>query len=93
MNNPDDEQYLLDALSRNDKKAFEKLFTTYYPKIKRFLTGFLDTQEEGEDLAQDVFVKLWQNRLSFAHVENLNAYLYRMAKNTLYDHIAKSGRL
>ena len=93
MNSPNDEKYLLDALSRNDKKAFEKLFMTYYPKIKRFLTGFLDTQEEGEDLAQDVFVKLWQNRLSFAHVENLNAYLYRMAKNTLYDHIEKSGRL
>lgn len=92
MNNFDDEKHLLEALSHEDKKAFELLFMTYYPKIKQFLSGFLDSIEEGEDLAQDVFVKVWQKRRSFAYVENLNAYLYRIAKNILYDHIEKSRK-
>ena len=84
---------LLDALSKGDPKAFDLLFRTYYSKIERFLAGFLDTKEEAEDLAQDVFVKLWQNRSAIIYVENLNAYLYRMAKNLLYDYIEKSQKL
>lgn len=92
MNNADNQKYLLEALSHNDRKAFEQLFITYYPKIKRFLTGFVDSKEEGEDLAQDVFVKLWQNNTACAYVQNLNAYLYRIAKNTLYDYIEKSKK-
>lgn len=90
MNNPNEEKHILEALSLDDKNAFEQLFITYYPKIKQFLHGFVDSQEESEDLAQDVFVKIWQKRQSLADVENLNAYLYRIAKNVLYDHIEKS---
>lgn len=71
---------------------FESLFTTYYPKIQNFLAGFLDSKEEVEDLAQDVFVKIWQNRSQLIYVENINAYLYRIAKNTLFDYIEKTQK-
>ena len=87
------ERYLLDALSKGDKIAFEELFITYYPKVKRFLSGFIDSEEDGEDLAQDVFVKLWRSRLSLAYVENLNSYIFRIAKNTLYDFIDNSKKI
>lgn len=82
MNKLNDERHLLDLLSHGDKDAFELLFTTYYPKIKQFLSGFVDTPEEGEYLVQNMFVKVWQKRRSFAYVENLSAYLYRITKNT-----------
>lgn len=84
------ERYLLDALSKSDKTAFDSLFKHYYPKIKRFLSGFLDTEEEAEDLTQDVFVKIWQNRTQMVMVEKLNAYLYRVARNTLFSYIEKN---
>ncbi|WP_370459990.1 RNA polymerase sigma-70 factor [Bacteroides sp. 519] len=73
--------------------SFESLFITYYPKIKNFLAGFLDSKEEVEDLSQDVFVKVWQNRSQLIYIDNLNAYLYRIAKNTLFDYIEKSRKL
>jgi len=84
---------LPNAINQDDVNAFESLFTTFYPKIERFLTGFLDSKTEAEDLAQDVFVKVWQNRSNLIYVENINAYLYRMAKNTLFDHINRSREL
>ena len=90
MQNTDTERILLTNLSHGDAKAFESLFMLYFPKLKLFLSGFLDSEAEAEDLAQDVFVKLWQNRLSLAEVENLNAYLYRIAKNTLYTYLDRS---
>lgn len=68
-------------------QAFDSLFKAYFPKIKRFLAGFIDNADDAEDLAQDVFVKLWQNRGALGLVTNLNAYLYRIAKNTLYTYL------
>lgn len=78
---------LLKRLSAGDMKAFDSLFKSYFPKIKKFLSGFIDEPEDVEDLSQDVFVKIWQNRSSLTLVNNLNAYLYRIAKNTLYTYL------
>ena len=88
-----DDKNLLEAISQGNAKAFDSLFTAFYPKTERFLAGFLDSKEEAEDLAQDVFVKLWQNRSGLVYVENVNAYLYRIAKNTLFDYIEKSRKI
>ena len=84
------EKERLSDLSNGDTKAVNDLFMLYFPKLKLFLSGFLDNEAEAEDLAQDVFVKLWQNRQSLIKVENLNAYLYRIARNTLYTYLNRS---
>ena len=80
------------ALSGGDQQAFDALFREYFPKIKTFLLGFLKDEAEAEDLSQDVFMKIWQNRTTLADVENLNAYLYCAAKNTLYNYIERSRK-
>ena len=81
---------LLNALNRGDIKAFDAIFVKYFPKMKRFLCGFLDNEEEAEDLSQDIFVKLWQNRSVLEGVDNLNAYLYRVAKNMVYSYFERT---
>lgn len=90
MQKRETENVLLVNISHGDIKAFENLFMHYFPKLKLFLAGFLDSEQEAEDLAQDVFVKIWQNRYSLGKIENLNAYLYRIAKNTLYTYLDRS---
>lgn len=86
-----DKQQLL-ALSQNDVKAFDYLFMLYYPKVKAFLIGFLDNKEDAEDLSQDVFIKLWNVRSTLVQVENFNAYIYKITKNTLYTHLNHTVR-
>lgn len=86
-NTADLDKDLLKRLSAGNMKAFNSLFKSYFPKIKQFLSGFIDEPEDVEDLSQDVFVKIWQNRSSLVLVNNLNAYLYRIAKNTLYTYL------
>ncbi|MDR2947676.1 MAG: RNA polymerase sigma-70 factor [Dysgonomonas sp.] len=81
------EKHWLRAIACGDQKAFDELFIEYFPKIKKFLFGFLESDAEAEDLAQDVFVKLWQNRSFLENVDNLNAYLYRMSKNMLFNYL------
>lgn len=86
------EKERLEALSCGDQQAFDALFREYFPKMKKFILGFLKNEAEAEDLSQDVFMKIWQNRSTLCEVENLNAYLYCAAKNTLYNYIERSQK-
>lgn len=83
------EKGYIEAISRGDGKAFESLFLHYFPRVKGFISGILQNEEEAEDISQDIFVSLWQNREKLTEIENLNAYLYRIAKNTVLRHIER----
>lgn len=74
------EKGYIEAVSRGDEQAFESLFLHYFPRIKGFISGILQNEEEAEDISQDIFVSMWQNRDRLKEIENLNAYLYRIAK-------------
>ena len=84
-----DNQINLYALSMGDVKAFDKLFISFYPKVKSFLFSLLDNEDEAEDLAQDVFIRLWQNRKLLRNVQNLNAYIYQTVKHIFYSYLDK----
>lgn len=78
------------ALSNGDKQAFEALFLHYYPRIKGFIGGILQNEKEAEDISQDIFVGMWQNRENLVNIEKLNSYLFRIAKNAVFRHIERS---
>lgn len=93
MNSLKNEKEQVKALSVGDVKAFEILFMSYFPKLKKFILGFIHNEQEAEDLSQDVFVKIWNKRDSLKNVDNLNAYIYKIAKNTLYTYIQRNTRV
>lgn len=76
--------------TQEEIQAFESIYMDYFPKLKKFFYGFLDTEDEAEDLAQDTFVKLWQSRRALVYVQNMNAYIYRMARNSLYTYLMQN---
>lgn len=84
------EKGYIEAVSRGDEHAFESLFLHYFPRIKGFIYGILQNEEEAEDISQDIFVAMWQNRERLTNIENLNAYLFRVAKNTVFRHIERN---
>lgn len=83
------ERKQIEALSRGKPEAFELIFFHFFPKVKFFISGLIKNETEAEDLAQDVFVKIWTKRESLATISNLNAYIYRMARNIVYDYLEK----
>lgn len=74
------------ALSEGDSKAFEVLFLRYQPKLIYFFTGFVHDEEVARDMAQDLFFNLWTSRGKLADVRSFQSYLYRMARNALYNY-------
>lgn len=86
----DRESEYMEKLGLGDHKSFDALFMLYHPKVKNFLQGFIKDEEEACDMAQDIFFKVWINRESISKVNSLKAYLYRMARNMIYDHYEHS---
>lgn len=70
-------------LRNDDKKAFDELYHFYYPKLYAFAKSFLKVEDDINDILQEVFIKLWDNRHKIKDVETFNAWLFSIAKNTI----------
>lgn len=67
------------------KKKFEQFFIITFPKVKAFAWKVLKSEDDAEDIAQDVFVKLWDNPEIWEHQETWNGYIYTMVRNHIYN--------
>lgn len=66
--------------------AFERIFKLYQPKLVSFLKGFLHGEEMSEDMAQDIFLHLWENCDKLVNVSNFSTYLFQIAKYKVYNY-------
>ena len=77
-------------IEKGDHKAFDMLYIQYSPRLKHFLTGFIKNRDEASDMTQDIFYKIWTNRETISKVDSFKAYLFRMARNMIYDYYEHS---
>jgi len=80
-------QETIKKLTQGEHCAFRLVFRTFYPKVYGFALGFLKDADDADDVAQTVFIRLWTHRESLEKVQNLDAYLYTITKNTVLNHI------
>lgn len=66
---------------------FSDLYLTYYSKLVRFAKEFVEHEEDAENITQDVFTDLWEKRDFITHIENMNAYLFRLVRNRCLDYL------
>lgn len=72
----------IDALRDGSHKAFEKIFISYFDKIKLFIFGYIKSEIEAEELAEDIFVNLWINRHRLDSSKSFSSYMHTVARNT-----------
>jgi len=82
---------LLDGLRQGSHEAFATLFLRHYSPVRDLLYRLLGDVDEAEDVAQEVFLKLYQRPLSSEREHNLRAWLYRVATNLGYNAL-RAGR-
>lgn len=64
---------------------FQKFFNKNFPKVKTFAWQLLKSEEDAEDIAQDIFVKLWERPELWMSREKLDSYLYTVVRNHIYN--------
>lgn len=67
------------------QKAFQVIFMRYYPKIRNFVYGLVKSQQDAEDITQEIFSKVWTNRNMFAEVRDFGSYLFILTRNTTFN--------
>lgn len=84
-----DEDIIKARCSGGDREAFTLLYSYYYKPLYRHIFLFTQSRETTEEIIQNVFVKLWENRQQLSSIRDLKPYLYRAAKNMLLNHLRK----
>ncbi|MDR0698812.1 MAG: RNA polymerase sigma-70 factor [Tannerella sp.] len=68
-----------------EKDEYAKVYVVYFPKLVRFSQTYVMSRCDAENIVQDIFLYLWENRTTFATLGNINAYLFTMVKNRCID--------
>lgn len=71
----------------DDESAFNELYKHYVVKLCQFTYSFIDDREAGEEIVNDVFLKIWVGRQKLDSVRNLQVYLYVAVKNACLNHL------
>ena len=58
-------------------------------KMYRYALAIIGNGQDAEDIIQDVFKKLWEERVQLSALDNTDAYVLRMVRNLCIDHIRK----
>ena len=79
------EQYV-DLMKKGDTYAFEFLFRMYYPRLCSFSKKFLFDESLADDIVQNIFIKLWENRTSF-ECNSFESYIFKAVRNSCLNHL------
>ncbi|MEY4575908.1 MAG: hypothetical protein RL701_611 [Pseudomonadota bacterium] len=81
----DDQAALMQAFIRGDEAAYVTLYRAYRDRIVGYCTRLLGDQARGEEAAQDVFIKLYRARSTYAERGQFGTFLYRIATNHCFN--------
>ena len=83
---------LMQAVAQGDAAAFGLLMQRHRPWILRLLRAFVLDDAQAEDLAQDVFARLYERRAEYSFQGKFTAWLKRVAVNLAKDFLRTTRR-
>ena len=82
-----EEYYLLQKLREGDMSAMEILYIRHAPQVKSFVFAIMKSVEETDDIVQDIFLKVWEERAVISQARSFRSYLYTMTRNIVYNRL------
>lgn len=73
----EDKNSILKNIRKGDLQEFESLFRQYYPLLCNYAFRFVKNTNQAEEIVQDLFCKLWENRKDVKIHSSIKAYLYK----------------
>lgn len=87
------ESLLVKGVKEDDHSSFKTLFDTYSTALFAFSMSYLKSSEAAEDVVQEVFEKVWDNRKQLKTNTSFQSYLFTIALNAIRKHFNKLARL
>lgn len=70
-----------DLAARGDVAAFERLFRTFAGDMVTFAAGYVDGDDEAEEVVHVVFCWLWEHRFTLPQPRSVRSYLFAAVRN------------
>ena len=86
--NSEQERQLITGLLNDDETAFCELYALYKNRLMFFAMKFLKSKEFAEDVFQDAFTSVWQNRRFLNPDSPFAPYVYTIVKNRILNLLA-----
>ena len=86
-----DDSLLITKAQNGNEGAFNFLMTKYYPRVYASLFSFTKSKEDSEDIAQQTFVKVWQQIKTFRGESEFFTWVYRIAINLAKNYVSSAG--
>ncbi|SDF56711.1 RNA polymerase sigma factor [Chitinophaga filiformis] len=80
---------LLLRMAAGEEDAFNQLFNNYWDKVYSTALVLTKSNQIAEDIAQEVFLRMWQNRHKTDIIDNLDGFLFITARNLVYNKLSR----
>lgn len=77
---------LIVLLTKNDEGAFREIYFRYKDKLWHYCFSFLKSQDESDDMVQEVFIRLWEMRHFVDSSLAFSSFLYTMTRNRILNY-------
>lgn len=81
---------ILNLISKGEQKAFADLYNEFSSRVFNVALSYTQLHDVAEDIAQEVFVKVFNSAHKFRGGSSVYTWIYRITVNTSLNHVKKS---
>ena len=75
----------LKGLQQGNESAFQQIYKSLAPKVYRFAYSYVKDSVQSEEIVQEAFIALWENRQKFDHTRAIEPYIFTISKRLVLD--------
>lgn len=87
----EDTKNITNKIRQGNLQEFEKVFKEFYPHLCLYALRFVKTKDLSEEIVQNLFCQIWENRKNLNIHTSIKAYLYRSTYHNALQMLRKKG--
>jgi RNA polymerase sigma-70 factor (ECF subfamily) len=92
MDNIPPSEDLMARIAKGDDSAFEILVSRHQTSILNLIYRFIGDRTQAKDLAQEVFIRVWQAAKTYKPKAKFTTWIYRITANLCFNELKSSRR-
>lgn len=92
MDNIPPSEDLMIRIAKGDDDAFEILVNRHQTSVLNLIFRFIGDRTQAKDLAQEVFIRVWQSAKSYEPKAKFTTWLYRITANLCFNELKSKRR-
>jgi len=81
------EKDVLQRVAQGDRVGFQVLYGHYFKVVQKYVSLFVPSKDNLDELTQDVFVRIWEKRERLVGVESFKGYLFMLTRNMVFNYM------